>query len=193
MDAGDADAFTMMGGDFDAGDMGLPMDHAKAVELYKRGAELGDELGHYNLGCAYFEGLGVARSNKKAIHHWNLAAMKGHARSRYHLGATEMQKGNVERALKHFVIGAKMGDEEMLKAVASEGYKKGRMNQFEFMEVVRVHNAYNEEIKSEQRNKAVGFCAIDKAMASLLGRENWMSMSAKSPPATAQQKANKKK
>ena len=44
MDAGDADAFTMMGGDYDTGDMGLPLDQAKAVELYKRGAELGDEM-----------------------------------------------------------------------------------------------------------------------------------------------------
>jgi len=184
MDAGDADAFNMMGGDYDVGDMGLPVDHVKAVELYKRAAELGDEMGKYNLGCAYFEGVGVARSKKKAIHYWNLAAIQGHARSRYNLAAEEMQKGNHERALKHFAIGAKMGDKEMLTAVATEGYKKGRMNEFEFMEVVRAYETYNEEINSEQRNKAVDGIALDRAMSSLFGREKWQAMSFSSPSGT---------
>eukprot|EP00956_Cyclotella_meneghiniana_P036538 scaffold127115_cov23-Cyclotella_meneghiniana.AAC.1 len=71
----DANALNNLAVDYKEGGSGLSVDRPKAIELFHRASELGSSQAHYNLGCIYFSGDGVAIDRKKAIHHWQIAAM----------------------------------------------------------------------------------------------------------------------
>jgi hypothetical protein len=47
---------------------------------------------------------------KKAKFHMEAAAMAGYEVARYNLGCFEAKSGNIERAIKHWTIGASAGD-----------------------------------------------------------------------------------
>ena len=65
---------------------------------------------YYNIGYAYYHGEGVERDIEKAKHYWELAAIGGDADARYNLGILEENAGNMNRALKHYMIAVGCGD-----------------------------------------------------------------------------------
>ena len=90
---------------------------------------------------------------KKAVHHWQIAAIMGNTHARYNLGAAECENRNYQRAMKHFMIAAKCGLKDSLDAVM-RGFKKGYVTKEEFENTLRGYQASCEEIKSEQRDRA---------------------------------------
>jgi TPR repeat protein len=76
------------------------------TELWIRAADLGCSQAHYRLGDVYFKG----GDSKKAKFHLEAAAMAGHEVARCNLGGLEYNSGNIERAIKHWTIGASYGD-----------------------------------------------------------------------------------
>jgi len=169
MEAGDAEAFLMLGCDYDDGVMGLPQDSKKAGELWIRAGELGHSMAHYNVASAYYEGTGVERNMKKAIKYYQLAAMEGHEGSRHNLACFEINAGNMTRAMKHFMIAAGAGDDDSLEAV-TDGFVKGHVNKDEYEKTLRAHKDSNDEMKSDHRDSAIEARALDRQLASLLGR-----------------------
>lgn len=55
------------------------------------------------------------KDEEKIAYHWEKAAIGGHSKARYCLGVYENAVGNIERAVKHFIIAAKLGHEESMK------------------------------------------------------------------------------
>jgi TPR repeat protein len=53
-------------------------------------------MAHYRIGVVYYQGEGVEKDVKKAIHRLELAAMAGHETARYNLGVNEYNSGNLE-------------------------------------------------------------------------------------------------
>ena len=96
---------------YDAGDYG------GALKYYTKAAELGDADGHYRLGEMYFKGVGVERDEKKSVYCSELAAIGGHTGARYTLAFMEWKDGRTERAVKHFIIAAKLGCEVSMKSL----------------------------------------------------------------------------
>ena len=43
--------------------------------------------------------------------------MQGHVESRHNLGCYEGEKGNYDRAVRHFLISAKMGHKDSVEAI----------------------------------------------------------------------------
>jgi TPR repeat protein len=84
---------------------GFQQDHARAMELYARAAELGYSEAHYLLSDIYYKGGDL----KKAKFHGEAAAMAGNEAARYNLGSLEANSGNMERAVKHWMIAASAG------------------------------------------------------------------------------------
>ena len=84
--------------------------------------------------------------------------MGGHEFARSALGDVELNRGNVDRALKHYMIAARAGHDLSLKEV-SEGYKGGHVTKDEYATTLRAHQDSQTEMRSEQRTKAyvVGF------------------------------------
>jgi len=150
-------AIYSLGCKYDHGSYGCPQDHAKALELYHRAAELGLISAYYNIGCAYYNGNGVGRDKEKATHYFELAAIKGDSGARHALGIFEKQKGNMDRALKHFMI-AVSEDASSLGEI-KQLFINGHAKKEDYAKALRSSQAFLEEIRSEQRDKIAAFNA----------------------------------
>jgi len=125
IDAGDAIAIFNHGGYYRDGKNGLKQDYKKALELCYRAAELGYAKAYNNIGYAYDVGRGVEIDNKKANHYYELSAMMGCVEARFNLGEMEEKSGNLERALKHYMLAVKDGFTESLKQIYNYSTQMG--------------------------------------------------------------------
>ena len=135
------------------GNVDLPQDYTKALELWHQAGELGYTEAITNVGYFYDIGIGVERDEEKAMYHYELAAMKGDMLARHNLGLEEEKAGNMDRALRHFMIAAGSGSSISLK-VLKVLYSNGRVTKEDYTTVLRSYQAYLSEIKSPQRDKA---------------------------------------
>ena len=156
MEDGDAVAMSQLGVRYADGD-GLSRDEGKAVELWLRAGELGFAASYGNVGSAYYNGQGVEKDTTKAKHYYELAAMGGQdADSRYYVGIEEVRAGNMDRAVKHWMISAGDGHDESLKAIREE-FMRGNATKDDFEKALRAHQAAKNEMKSDQREAAAAF------------------------------------
>ena len=156
MELNDAQSFYNLGCRYSNGRLGLPQDYAKALELWHRAGELGCAVSYSCIGNAYDNGRGVDVDKKKAIHYWELAAMKGHASARNNIGVDEANSGNMERALKHWVIAVENGNIDSLKNI-KQCYVNEHIEKEEYAKALRSYQAFLDEIKSDQRDEAFAY------------------------------------
>jgi len=151
MDLNDADAFFNLGTAYYNGSNGLPKDYDETFELWNEAADLGSCQAHHSLVRVYYdcEGKGVPLVY---MNHMKLAAIGGHELARYYLGLTEEQIGNMYRAMKHFMIAARCGDDESLKKIG-EGYKAGHVTKEDYTSTLSAYQLCANEMKSKQRTK----------------------------------------
>ena len=131
-------------------------DYVKAAEYWTKAAELGDLEAHYCLGDAFREGEGVEKDEKKMVYHFEVAAVGGHAGARHNLGCYEERSGNIDRAVKHFIISANHGDDDSMKTLWKV-YAKGKITKEALEATLRTHKAAIDATKSPQREAAEKF------------------------------------
>jgi len=155
IEAGDAVAIYNLGCDYTNGTDGYPIDYIKALELFQRAGELvGHAPSYYNIGNAYrFGGRGVEVDRKKAINNWELAAMGGDVQARHNLGCEEEVQGNMNRAIKHWIIAVKSGNTCSLDAI-KDLCTVGQATKEDYSTALQAYQAYLKEIKSAQRDRA---------------------------------------
>ena len=153
VELGDAVAIFTLGNYYREGDSGFPQNYTKALELYHRAGELGHAGAYCNVGAAFYNGRGVEIDQKKANHYYKLAAIGGDVTSRHNLGLDEEDEGNMNRALKHYMIAAEGGDDDSLKEIQTL-YTNGHATKDDYAKALRVYQAYLVEIKSTQRDAA---------------------------------------
>jgi tetratricopeptide (TPR) repeat protein len=124
-----------------------------AFEYLTKAAELGDLRAHHKFGWMYERGEGVEKNEGKAVHHWEVAAIGGQPDARYNLGYIEERKGNMERAVKHFIIAAKLGDTGSMKELWAH-YSDENITKDDLEATLRVHQAAIDAMKSPQRDAA---------------------------------------
>ena len=91
--AGNAAAHNDLGQCYFLGD-GVPKDWGKAIDLWSKGAELGDAGSQFNLGVCYMNGEHVTKDTTKARHCFEQAAEQGHVgaiRALHHMEQREAQ------------------------------------------------------------------------------------------------------
>jgi len=132
---------------------GFPQDHTKALELWHRAAELGYTLAYASIGYAYDNRDGVERDKKKANYYYELAAMRGVVGARYNLGLNEANAGNMDNALKHWMIAIGGGYTDSLNNVKVL-YPKGLATKDDYTKALQLYQVYLGEIKSRQRDEA---------------------------------------
>lgn len=76
-EGGNGSAWAFLGYQYQTGE-GVGQNAEKAVECYKKSAELKCGLGLYNLGSAYDNGLGVSRDKETAFEYFQKSADVGH-------------------------------------------------------------------------------------------------------------------
>ena len=149
----DATAMFNLGVMYYQGTNDYPQDYTKALELWYRSGELGYANAYNNIGYAYNNGEGVEVDKKKANHYYELAAIRGDEMARYNLGLEEERVGNMDRALKHYLIGVKGGDNQSLKQIRWL-YSNGHATKEDYTTALRSYQEYLGEIKSKQRDEA---------------------------------------
>jgi tetratricopeptide (TPR) repeat protein len=131
-------------------------DFVGAFDYFTKAAALGDAMAHFNLSIMYHKGEGVERDEKKKVHHLEEAAIGGHPDARYNLGAHEGRSGRYDRAVKHFIIAAKLGDDGSLDQV-KKCFHSGVVSKEDYAAALRGHQAAVDATKSEQRDAAYAF------------------------------------
>jgi len=153
VEAGDPLAIHNTGNYYRDGRNGFPQDYTKALDLWHRAAKLGLAEAYNNIALAYENGKGMEVDKKKAEHYYKLAAMMGNAIARHNLGANEVDAGNMDRALKHFMIAVRGGYDGSLDTI-KRMYSKGYATKEDYTKALQSYQAYLGEIKSPQRDKA---------------------------------------
>ena len=125
----------------------------KAVELWKEAAELGSIKALYNLGISYYHGRGVGQNKAEAVEFFKKAAMQGHVESRHNIGFWEEEKGNHDRAVRHWLISAKMGDMTSVESIKYL-FMGGLATKEQYTEALRGYQEAVEEMKSCDRDEA---------------------------------------
>jgi len=155
MELNDPEAFVTMGCHYHEGFLDLiPQNYEKSRELWSKAAELGSPGGHRNLAARYYNGEGVERDLKKAIYHWEKAAMGGHHMCRHDLGVQEEKKGNLTtRGIRHYIIAAKQGFDPSMYQV-ERGFENGYVSEEVFLSTLSAYQQSLDEVKSPQRDEA---------------------------------------
>ena len=133
-------------------------DYDGAFKFWTKAAELGDADAHYNLSVMYYEGNGVEKDKKKDLYHLEEAVIRGHPNARYNLGCYEERNGRTDRAVKHWIIAATLGDESAIKSLKG-CYKDGLVSKEDFAAALRANQAAVDATKSPQREEAAKYYA----------------------------------
>ena len=154
----DARAIYDIGLHYYRGTNGFEQNLNKALELWHQAGELGFAEAYYNIGCAYDNGRSLEVDKKKAKHYLELAAMGGDTKARHNLGVMEAQAGNINRAIKHWMISARRGRSSSLNAIRMLFVKGHYVTKEDYSSALRAYQGYLNEVKSSQRDEAAAFC-----------------------------------
>ena len=147
VEANDPTSICMLANSYHHGVNGLQQDQTKAMELYARAADLGFNKAHHHLADIYHAG----GAPKKAKFHYEAAAMAGHEMARYNLGVMECNSGNMERAIKHWTIGASAGEFDAMNHLRI-GFEMGIVSQESIDSTLAAYNNSCAEMRSEARD-----------------------------------------
>ena len=131
-------------------------DYNSAFEYLTKSAELGDEEAHFNLYCMYANGEGVKKDMDKEVYHLEKAAIGGHPDARFNLAVIERKNLRTDRAVKHFIIAAKLGEEASMKELWKH-YSDGNITKEDLEATLRTHKAAIDAAKSSQRDEAENY------------------------------------
>ena len=155
--ANDAASICMLAGYYYQGLYGLQWDRAKAKELYTRAADLGSCRAHYFLAKHYNEGGEM----KKAKFHLEASAMAGNEIARNNLGTDECNDGNIEQAVKHWIIGASAGGYHAMHNLRLF-FEKGLVSRDTINSTLAAYNSSCAEMRSEDRDAAIRIVAASR-------------------------------
>ena len=146
----DAASIYMLADYYYNGGGGLQQDHARAMELHARAAELGYSKAHWILG----KHNKVGGDLKKARFHFEAAAMAGHELARNNLGLLEAQSGNMEQAVKHWTIGASAGDYIAMHLLRI-WFEQGAVSRESIDSTLAAYNTSCAQFRSEARDACI--------------------------------------
>ena len=82
--------------------------------------------------------------------------MAGNVQARHNLGNNEGRLGNMDRALKHFMIAVEFGMSHSLQEI-KQMYTCGYATKKDYTKALQLYQTYLGEIKSRQRDEAAAF------------------------------------
>ena len=134
----------------------MEKNESRAIELWSEAADLGSTEALHNMGDIYYHGKGVKRDKSKGLRCWESAAMQGGVHSRHCLGCIEYtQHCEFDRAVRHFLISAKMGLKPSLDIIRRM-LVDGTATKAQYAEALKGYQAAMEETKSPDRELEKG-------------------------------------
>jgi TPR repeat protein len=144
VEANDPVAMWVLAIQYHKGIDGVQQDHTKAMELLIKSADLGLSKAHCHLADMYFKGGDL----NKAKFHYEAAAMAGHEVARSNLGNLEAKSGNMERAIKHWTIGASTGCYRAMDNLRT-AFEHGSISRESIDSTLAAYNSSCAEMRSE--------------------------------------------
>jgi tetratricopeptide (TPR) repeat protein len=135
-------------------------EYGKALEYFTKAAELGDVGAKFCLGGMYQRGLCVEKDEKKAVYHYEQAAIGGHPEARGLLALHEMDNNRFDRAAKHYIIAANLGCYVSLESV-KQLFVMGIVSKEDYSATLRAHQAAVDATKSAERDEQEA-CQVKK-------------------------------
>ncbi|EJK43788.1 hypothetical protein THAOC_37735, partial [Thalassiosira oceanica] len=148
----DPQAILFLGRKYFFGEL-LQMDKRKGVEMWTEAAELGSLDALFSLGVAHARGEGVGQDMAKAAEFYTKAATQGHVESRNNLGSLEGKEGNYDRAVRHYLISAKMGHKDSVENI-KRLFMAGIATNEQYAAALKGYQNAVEETKSHDRDTA---------------------------------------
>jgi TPR repeat protein len=96
---------------------------------------------------------------KKAKFHFEATAMAGHEGARYNLGSLETNSGNLERAVKHWIIAASAGEYDAMYHLRI-CFERGHVSRESIDSTLTAYNSSCADMRSEARDAYIRY-AID--------------------------------
>ena len=155
--ARDPEGINVLAHQYKLGLLGFKKNESRAFELFTEAAELGSTTALSNMAIAYYNGWGVVQDKAKGLLCFESAAMQGVAMSRHTLGLFESEDGNYTRAVRHFLVSAKLGLKESLDMI-KDMFANGVATKAQFAEALKVYQDAVEEMKSADREEAEKMC-----------------------------------
>ncbi|KAL7527837.1 hypothetical protein ACHAXR_002155 [Thalassiosira sp. AJA248-18] len=156
MQKGDCISFNCMASMYLYGKWDYEIDEQKALKLFLKAGKLGSSEGYCNAANIYsgHQISSIEKDMKKAKNYYELAAIGGNNDARSQLALMEMNFGNTEKAMKHYLIAARAGYTPAMKKLQPQ-YSNGNITKEEFEQTLREHKDSADSMKSEQRDVAV--------------------------------------
>jgi TPR repeat protein len=149
--ANDANSICELGAYYYQGLNGLQQDNKKGKDLYAKAAKLDHHKAHYNLADIYhFNEVNL----KKAKFHYEAAAMLGCEVARCNLGVMEYKSGNMDRAIKHWLIAASVGHFRSMHNLR-ELFHERRVSRETIDSTLAAYNSSCAEMRSEPRDACI--------------------------------------
>ena len=101
----------------------------------------------------YYDGEGVDKDMKKGVYHFEQAAIGGHPAARVLLAFHEEDNCRFDRAAKHYIIAANLGNDNSLKCI-KDLFAEGKVTKDDYAAALRGHQAAVDATKSAEREKA---------------------------------------
>jgi TPR repeat protein len=156
VEANDADATYGLGDIYFKGDndYGIKKDVDKAVELFHRAAELGSAPAYRMLG---FVCLTENQDDVlKAKQFYEKGAIGGCTYSRFILGVDEANLGSFDRAIKHWLIGARFGDIRAVNKIKNS-VAEGNATRDHYEQALEGYKQHLEDVRSDLRERAAAY------------------------------------
>ena len=137
------------------GELGLPVDQAKCIELLRQSADLGYHSAQYQLGVFHFTGvMGLERSDEKAIRYYKEAAEGGEIHALHNVGNAEVRNGNDIAAMRHWRLSASGGHKKSMHNLVS-CFEDGLLHHADLAESLQAMYRSRAEMKSEHRDQHI--------------------------------------
>lgn len=128
-DKKNARAYSLLGNLYFSGGYGLQKNECIGVEMWKKAAELGDDIGLYEYGLCYKEGICLKKDNIKAFKLIKNSAKKGNTEAQYFTGVCLFQgigtTKDTENALAWLQKAKKQGNENAKIFINKHYYADG--------------------------------------------------------------------
>ena len=148
-------ALCNMGMHYCNGNLGLPVDQTKGIDLLRQSADLGCPEAHYQLGNCHHGGkMGLEENEEEALKYWRKGAENGDLVSRHNFGLKEGGNGNEVAAMRHLRLSASGGYRLSIEQLIM-CFEGGLLHHADLAETMQAYYLARDEMRSGDRKQYI--------------------------------------
>ena len=139
------------------GDLGLPVDRVKCIDLARQSASLGNPEAQYQLGqgCDHGE-MGLEQNEEEALKYYKKAAESGHVYALHNLACSMGGNSDFVAAMLHWRLSASGGYGVAMNSMITR-FEDGLLRHGDLAETLQAFYVARAEMKSDDRDKYIAY------------------------------------